>query len=245
MIIQRTFSRKKTELGESSKGRGKSIRLSHPLGYFDYKDAKKAATEAAKEGNSEAEIIERSGKAAKKTGHRTGAVEGAANTAAVYGGLEGARRWLAKDSHPSIEKLGNKVAKAIEKAGESFSKDGAKPKTISGKLLKKTGTWFGKKLGNAVGDNLNSEIVMRGSKFAKGKGGKAIVLGGTALAGLHGLGHAVSAGSKSEHGAYQNTLDRIKKGKEKKALEKKVGKVMEAVPDKLTEEEAKAIIKKL
>lgn len=126
-LFRKVFSKRneeKVKLGKSRRGLGRAMEDSIIEGIITYKSGKKAADKAAKEGKSEAEVIEAAGKKAKKVsriGNTVGTIAGA--TALGLSAKEAIK--LAQENISAkdlVRTVGKDGAKILAKAGKNKGK---------------------------------------------------------------------------------------------------------------------------
>lgn len=125
-LTRKVFSKKEEEvkLGKSRRGLGRSMEDGLIRGAIIYKSGKKAADKAAKEGKSEAEVIEVAGKKAKKVSRGMDAVGTAVGAAALGLSTKEAIK-LAQETVSAkdlVKHLGKDGAKVAAKLGKNKGK---------------------------------------------------------------------------------------------------------------------------
>lgn len=126
-LFRKVFSKRneeKVKLGKSRRGLGRAMEDGILQGAITYKSGKKAADKAAKEGKSEAEVIEVAGKKAKKVSRGIDAARTVAGAAALGLGTKKAIE-LAQENISAkdlVRTVGKDGAKILVKAGKNKGK---------------------------------------------------------------------------------------------------------------------------
>jgi hypothetical protein len=208
-LIRKMFSKKEekheVKLGKSVRGVGRSIAENGISGAIALGRGKKAADKAAKEGKSEAEVIDAAGRKAKRTmrAMEAGATAAGLGVAAVAG--RGVTKAIGKNKD-KIAKVAKEVADQVKLKADGFAVDN---KSFLGKTGKLVQSARATNEAKAIRD-LGANIIKNRSKIGAGV---AAVLGAGVLA--RGAAKAFKKGRLAENAAHKNTIERIKDGKKK------------------------------
>ena len=161
-MFSKKEEKKEVKLGKSVRGVGRSIAENGIPGAIALGRGKKAADKAAKEGKSEAEIIDEAGKKAKKTARAIQMGKAAVAAVAAGAGVKKATEMTIKENKKSILKG---AAKALVKEGEENPKAKKAIRKVATEIVKNPG-----KTGAAVAAALGAGVLARGAAKAFRKG---------------------------------------------------------------------------
>lgn len=164
-LIRKMFSKKEekeVKLGKSVRGVGRSIAGDGIQGAIALGRGKKAADKAAKEGKSEAEIIDEAGKKAKKTARAIQMGKAAVAAGVTSAGVKTATEMIIRKNKKSILKG---AAKALVEGGETNPEAKKAIRKVVTNIVKNPG-----KTGTAVAGVLGAGILAHGAAKAFKKG---------------------------------------------------------------------------
>lgn len=206
-LIRKVFSKKEekkeVKLGKSVRGVGRSIAENGIPGAIALGRGKKAADKAAKEGKSEAEVIDAAGRKAKRTmrAMEAGATAAGLGVAAVAG--RGVTKAIGKNKD-KIAKVAKEVADQVKLKVDGFAVDNKSFLGKTGKLVQSAQATNKAKAIRDLGANIIKNRSKIGAGVAAGLGSLVVIAGGKRM---------FRRGRLAENAAHKNTIERIKDGK--------------------------------